>query len=85
MKLRFDKKEDGEVTVQIEGADFTTKDYVKMIKVLKGKGKVEALYSDKITDEEQLNINEMIAEINNIPNENVIDKSDDEDSDDLPF
>lgn len=90
MKIHFDKKEDGEVTVQIEGADFTTKDYIRMIKVLKGKGKIEALYNEKITDEEKLNINEMIVEINNIPNENTIVKSDNrdegfEDSDELPF
>ena len=35
MKLFFDKKEDGEIFVQVDGKDFSTTDYIKMIKEVK--------------------------------------------------
>lgn len=87
MKLHFEKKEAGEISVQVDGIDFATKDYIRMVKEIKDKLKVEVSYSEQITEEEKGRINSMISELNALSETKSTAKEPevDEDLDDLPF
>ena len=81
MKLHFDKKEDGEIYVQINGKDFSTKDYIQMVKDIRDEKKIEASHGKQITQEEQDSIKEMLVEINQINKENPETEEETEDDD----
>lgn len=66
MKLKFEKSEEGEISVKIEDRNFVTKDYIQMIKDIKSDEKMEAEFSEEITQEEQNSVNSMLDEINKI-------------------
>lgn len=66
MKLRFGKNKKGEFFVKVNEKDFSTKDYIEMIKKVKNKEKIEVEFEEGIAIEEQSNIESMINEINNI-------------------
>jgi hypothetical protein len=72
MKLHFDKKEDGEIYAQVEGKDFSTKDYIQMIKEVKSEKKIEASFGKQITQDEQDSVKEMLVEINQINKEDTV-------------
>ncbi len=69
MKLFFDKKEDGEIFVQVEGKEFSPTDYIRMVKEIKRKEKIEAAYGEKITLDEKNSVETMLREINRINEE----------------
>lgn len=66
MKLKFEKNKKRETFVKVDGKDFSTKDYIEMIKKIKNKEKIEVEFEEDITTEEQGNIESMINEINSI-------------------
>ena len=90
MKLHFDKNTDGEIFAQVDGKDFSTKDYIRMIKEIKNKERIEADFGEQITQDEKERVNEMLMEIN-LVGQSDIDPDDDggENSEgdlaDLPF
>ncbi|MEY4440458.1 MAG: hypothetical protein RLY49_84 [Candidatus Parcubacteria bacterium] len=66
MKLKFLKKENDEIYIMIGEKEFSSNDYVDMIKEIYSNEKVEVEFSSDITSEEQESVNFMIAEINKI-------------------
>ena len=66
MKLKFEKNENEEIFVKINGEDFFTKDYIEMIKEVKKEKKIEAEFGENITEEEQKSVESMLKDINDI-------------------
>lgn len=91
MKLHFDRKGGGEVVVQVDGKDFTTVDYIKMIKEVKKDGKIEADFSEQISQDEKDSVGAMLKEINRINQKqeeaepNIEYPEQDINPDDIPF
>jgi len=82
MKLSFDKKDSGEVFVQVEGRNFATKDYIEMIKQIKKNEEVEAEFTESITQDERNSIEAMLGEINGIKDS---EEEPDEEGDEFDF
>ncbi|MCK5332454.1 hypothetical protein KAJ41_01155 [Candidatus Parcubacteria bacterium] len=84
MKIKFTKKESGEISATIKGDDFSPEDYITMIKELKKGEGLEVEFEGDISKEEQGHINSMIEAINDI--EKTASVEDEEtNSDDMPF
>jgi len=66
MNLIFNKDKDGKILVTIDGKDFTTKDYISMIKEIKEGKDIKVSFDGDVSSEEKENINSMISDINNI-------------------
>ena len=66
MKLHFSKDSDGHVLVHIGDRPFVTKDYIEMIHEVKNKQKIEAEFTEDISDDEKESVNAMLKEINQI-------------------
>lgn len=66
MKLKFEKSENGVISVKIGDNDFVTKDYIKMIKDIKNGEKIEAEFGDNISKEERDSVSSMFKDINSI-------------------
>jgi len=86
MNLIFNKDKDGKILVTIDGKDFTTKDYINMIKEIKEGKDIKVSFDGDVSSEEKENINSMISDINNIKeiDKIKIDESD-IDSESIPF
>lgn len=67
MTLKFDKNENGEVTVAVsEGTDVLVFSYIEMIKQLLNKQVPTITFTEKILDEEKAQINELFDKIKKI-------------------
>ncbi len=66
MKLKFKKNENKEILVKINGKDFSTKDYIEMIKEINNEKKIEVEFGKNVTEEEQESVLSMFNDINNI-------------------
>ena len=66
MKLKFIKNEDGVISVKIGKEDFSTGDYIEMIKEIKNEKKIEVEFEENISEDEQDSVKLMIKDINNI-------------------
>lgn len=67
MTLKFDKNENGEVTVVVsEGTDVLVFSYIEMIKQLLNKQVPTITFTDKLLDEEKAQINELFDKIKKI-------------------
>jgi len=66
MKLKFQKNEKNEIFVKIGEKDFSTDDYIKMIKDVRNHKKIEADFEGSISGDEQDSVLSMLNEINNI-------------------
>ena len=87
MKLKFEKNKNGEITIKVDGKDFSTKDYIQMIKKIKNEEKIEPEFGGNITEEEQNSVNSMIDDLNNIK-ESKVDESEAKEEinvDNIPF
>ncbi len=96
MKLKFTRKEDGNISLTINDKDFNTDDYLKIIKEVYDGNEIELdNFDESITEEEQASIKKMIEKINSIKNDAMLDDMDnDSDTDtneedinpeDIPF
>jgi hypothetical protein len=99
MKLIFKKNEIGEISVKHNTKDFSSQDYIKMIKHINDDEKIQIDYEGDISDQEKTSINLMIfglnnvkSEINEVNNEAIIPDNDlieypeeDIDPEDIPF
>lgn len=65
MKLRFTKNE-GKISVKVENKDFSTADYIEMVKQIKSGTVVEVECGEGITAEEEDSIKRMAGELNGI-------------------
>lgn len=88
MKLKFEKNENGEISVKVDDKSFSTQDYIQMIKDVKNEEPIDAEFDENFTEDEKSNVNSMLESINNIGEE---DSEDDEEvvdeinPDDIPF
>lgn len=88
MILLFEKNENEEIQVKINGGEFSSKDYIDIIKAVKGGVNIEARFSDDILEEDKESVNQMISRINQITSdkiEKVAEAPLKESSEDLPF
>ena len=84
MKIKFNQNKDGKIVVEIDNKAFVTKDYLQMIKEIKSNNKIEAEFTETISQDEQKIVNQMIEKINKIKEAEI--KEDGEvNSDDIPF
>ena len=96
MKLKFTRKEDGNISLTINDKDFNTDDYLRIIKEVYDGNEIKLdNFDESITEEEQASIKKMIEKINSIKNNAMLDDMDnDSDTDtneedinpeDIPF
>ncbi|MBW3020883.1 hypothetical protein KY334_06310 [Candidatus Woesearchaeota archaeon] len=71
MKLNFKKEENGEINIAVEGTEFSTADYIEIIKNLKDGNRIEVDFEGDVSEEEKDSINSMIEEINKITEEGL--------------
>ena len=77
MKLKFTRKEDGNISLTINDKDFNTDDYLKIIKEVYDGNEIELdNFDESITEEEQASIKKMIEKINSIKNNAMLDDMD---------
>lgn len=85
MKLKFTKDKDGEISVKIGEKDFSTADYINMIKEIKSKKEIEAEYGDDISEDEIDSVKSMLKDINNIKETDVSKNEEKINPEDIPF
>lgn len=89
MKLKFTKNSEGEIFVKVEEKDFSTEDYITMIKELKKGELLEVEFEGDISEEEKGHVNSMVKEINDIENASTVEEEKEVDEkinpDDIPF
>ena len=66
MKLKFGKKPSGDIFVKVGEKNFSTKDYIRMVKEIKKGKKIGKEFGKNITREEQKSVESMLEEINSI-------------------
>jgi hypothetical protein len=71
MKLKFEKNENGEISVKVGDKSFSTQDYIQMIKDIKNEEAIDAEFDENFTEEEKGNVNSMLESINNIGEEDA--------------
>lgn len=69
MKLNFKKEENGAINIAVGGTEFSTTDYIEIIKNLKDGDRIEVDFEGDVSEEEKDSINSMIEEINKITEE----------------
>ena len=91
MKLVFNKKENGEVSVaMVKGTAEAEFSYIEMIKALLAGEALDRDYDESISKEEQAQINDVLKEIENTAIETMTENTDiehdkTESDEDLPF
>lgn len=85
MILSFEKSDKDETIVRVDGKEFSSKDYITMVKEIKERRDIEVTFDEGIPEEDRESVIQMIQKINSVGRVEPEPVQEESLEDDLPF